>query len=127
MFGGGGGGGGGDGAQLQLWKSILETIAFVKVHFGKQEVWNTISWEKRKLGKLQLWKLITLEKFNSGNDCFCKSALWETTSLEHKKFGTFMAPLSHRNYHPLLIFFCFQSKCSCQYINGNLVSVYSFW
>ena len=23
------------------------------------------------------------EEFNSGNDCFCKSALWETTSLEH--------------------------------------------
>ena len=41
-------------------------IAFVKVHFGKQQV----------------WKLITLEKFNSGNDCLCKSALWETISLE---------------------------------------------
>ena len=31
-------------------------IAFVKVHFGKQQV----------------WKLITLEKFNSGSDCFVK-------------------------------------------------------
>ena len=31
-------------------------IAFVKVHFGKQQV----------------WKLITLEKFNSGKDCFVK-------------------------------------------------------
>ena len=46
-------------------------IAFVKVHFGKQHV----------------WKLITLEKFNSGNDCFCKSALWKTTCLETYNFG----------------------------------------
>ena len=46
--------------------------AMIVMKFGKTQV-----------GKLQLWKLITLEKFNSGNDCFCKSALWETTSLEH--------------------------------------------
>ena len=37
-----------------------------------------------KFGKTHVGKTaITLEKFNSGNNCFCKSALWETTSLEH--------------------------------------------
>ena len=36
-----------------------------------------------KFGKTQVGITATLEKFNSGNDCFCKNALWETTSLEH--------------------------------------------
>ena len=44
----------------------------------------------------EVGKTATLEKFNSGNDCFCKSAHWETTSLEHNRIGTFMAPLGHR-------------------------------
>ena len=49
-----------------------------------------------EVGKTQVGKTATLEKFNSRKDCFCKSALWETTSLEHNKFGTFMAPFGHR-------------------------------
>ena len=66
--GGGGGGGGGGVTEHNSDRGVRSIVT----NLGKTQV-----------GKTELWKLITLEKFNSRNDCFCKSALWETTSLEH--------------------------------------------